>query len=954
MFKFFTGLKKSINIKITFITVLIVGIYMIFISVFLFNSVNNVKNSVLDNINEELSLVTNEYYQNYIDEISKEITNNVDNMISELHIISGIVQNYFDNDENENFKEITSVLKKNEYFKDNLRYHNLWYDNESTEPTMIFVTRYLFDENNNINPKAMTFLDKTLFLDLILPSFADYGVNKLQIYFQGGKDNEIFRIAPWVDLGNDIVKVYPDFFDLPIWETFNPGLSEEWKKIITASKGNIDELNKHYRVTPPVQDGVTGKIVLTISQPIATENYTEFAGTISMDVPIDNLINFISDVKIEKNGFAFLMQSNGNLFAINDRGANILGLSGVDENIDSEKAGFNSLKRYLKDSELEEVRNLDFNDMLGEYKFTEIGGKKYAIIAKKIPIYNSWTPEKGFFKENWILGFIVPYEEVFSMYNNTSKNVNDKLKHTFFNVLISYILMFIVLIVLIAIINKNLTKNLKKLVLTVEEVKNKNYDIDININSEDEVGKLSEAFNDMIMDIRYTFETLELQNQKLSDEIKERKKKDRIINYLENFDSATDLPNKKMLLNYLKDLNIKNNIIVSLIVIGIDDFRKINEAYSYKFGDVLMKKISERLEKFNVGNNLLFKLSGDEFGFIIEAEDYNSIILEIERVQETLHEKYFLNDKEVMVSSTIGISTFPYDSSDPLDIFRFASTAMVHAKDCNKGGYEFYNEEMNKNAMNRMEMISELRNALKNDEFYMVFQPIVDTVTLKWNGVESLIRWKNKSLGTISPGTFIPLLEETKQIVEVGKWLILDSLLKIKKLHELGYEDLYVSINLSVVQFLEGNLIEYIRESLKTTGVNPNRVAFEITESLFIENIDYVKSILLDIKSLGCSISVDDFGTGYSSLSYIKNLPLSKLKIDKSFIDELTEHAGGAITNAIIGLAKNLSFTVIAEGVETESQFEYLKFKGAEEVQGYLFSKPKEFSEILKEIEKNV
>ncbi|BEP27794.1 EAL domain-containing protein [Helicovermis profundi] len=952
MIKLINKIKSSINIKITLVTALIVAIYIAFMGVFIVNSMTNLKGGVLKGINTELSNLSNEYYDNYLNEISKNISNYLDNVIGEIHLLSGITQTYFDNDKE--LSEVTKVMKNNMFFKDNLKYNKAWYENSSNEPATVFITRKLFDKNNKINPKAQSFIDKTIFLDLILPSFSTNGVNKLQVYYQGGKNNEIFRISPWTDIGNDIYKVYPDFFDIPIWDTFNPGLAEEWEKLIKESKGDMDKINSYYRVTPPVQDGVTGKIVLTVSQPLATNNYSEFAGTVSMDVPIDDLISIVNNVKIGKNGFAFLSQSNGNMFAVNKTGENILGLLSTDKNINDSKKGFNSLERYLKDSKYADVVSLNVEDIISStYKRISIEGKDYIAIAKKIPIYNSWTPEKGFFKENWILGFIVPYDEVFNMYNNTRDNVNNKLTDTIKNIIISYLVVFIVLIMIIAFINKNITKNLNKLVEATNQVKMKNYDFDIEIDSGDEVGKLASSFNSMIMDIRGTFETLKLQNEKLYEEISERKKKDRIINYLENFDSATDLPNKKMLLNYLNDLKIKNNGIVSLIVIGIDDFRKINEAYSYKFGDELMKMISKRLEKFNFDDNLLFKLGGDEFGFILEAENYNKIVLEIEKIQEELHSKYFVDEKEITVYSSIGISTFPYDSNDPLDIFKFASTAMVHAKDFNKGGYEFYNEEMNKSAINRMEMISELRNALNNNEFYMVYQPIVDSYSLGWNSVEALIRWKNEKLGRVSPITFIPLLEETKHIVEVGKWIIKESLTNIKKIHDSGYKNLTVSINLSVVQFLEGDLIGYIKNTIEEIGINPQKVTFEITESLFIEDINYVKKLLMDLKKIGCSISVDDFGTGYSSLSYIKHLPLSKLKIDKSFIDELTSEEGEVITNAIIGLAKNLSLTVIAEGVELEDQYEYLKEKGCEEIQGYLFSKPIEFSELKKTIKDN-
>ena len=394
----------------------------------------------------------------------------------------------------------------------------------------------------------------------------------------------------------------------------------------------------------------------------------------------------------------------------------------------------------------------------------------------------------------------------------------------------------------------------------------------------------------------------------------------------------------------LKDLSLDyDQTFVSLIVIGIDEFRKINDAYTFKVGDEIIQLLATKLDQIVQSHELLFRIGGDEFAILFKGKDLNELILKVEEINALFKKTFSIRMHEVTLGASVGISTFPHDTNDTLDLFKYANIAMNHAKESNRGGSEYYNEEMNYSARNRIEMINELNQAIENNELSLHFQPIIKIETNKIAGVEVLLRWQSKKFGSVSPTVFIKLAEESKMIIKIGSWVIEESLKALLKFEKAGFGGLEMAINISVIQLMQHDLVAETRALLLKYPVKAGKVTYEVTEGLFINDFDKVQGTFDELEKLGILISIDDFGTGYSSLSYLKNIAINKLKIDRSFVSELHDIAGWEITNAIIALANNLNLKVIAEGVEKPEQLEHLRERGCNEAQGFLFSKPIDF-----------
>lgn len=479
-------------------------------------SFRSLRKETLGIIQKEVKTLADEYYENYIDGISVNIEKYVSSIFDEIHLLSGITQIYFTH-RNE-FGELSEQLNQLDYFKDRLRTGEEWVDNSPDEPTEIFVPRYLLNDDLSMNNDIRSLVDDTRFLDLILPVFASSGINKIQVFYQGGQNSEIFRMAPWFGIGENIYAVYPEMNKLPIWDTFNPGLAEQWEEKIRNSGGDMKIINGLMRVTPPVQDGLTGEIVLTISQPIAGNDFTSFEGTISYDIPIDSVIDFVEKIRFSDTGFAFLTQSNGNIFGINDYGLEILGLSGDSDSTVNEGEGFNSLQRFLKNSIYEDVKQIELiSSDVSHIQTIKINQKEYFLVLKKLEGYQSWHIDRGFFQENWNLGFIVPKEEVFKALSETEDKINEQMNSMSSKSFLISILISLLLVGILYLLINRIIKRLHRLVYAVNEIKLKNYDIELKKDSIDEVGQLSDAFNGMIKEIKNSF-------TKLSSEVDERKK----------------------------------------------------------------------------------------------------------------------------------------------------------------------------------------------------------------------------------------------------------------------------------------------------------------------------------------------------------------------------------------------------------------------------------------------
>lgn len=438
-----------------------------------------------------------------------------------------------------------------------------------------------------------------------------------------------------------------------------------------------------------------------------------------------------------------------------------------------------------------------------------------------------------------------------------------------------------------------------------------------------------------------------LAKQIIVHDITDQKRAKQTIEFMAYYDALTGLPNRYMFRKYLNDmLNNSEEQALAVLFLDLDRFKVINDTKGHSIGDQLLKKVANRLQRRVQHVGMVSRLGGDEFIILLEDTDRIKTKDLARQLINEFSPPLELNGQEYFITPSIGISMYPEDGEDEETLIRQADTAMYLAKDRGKNNFQFYHPQLNSLSLRKMELETALRKAIEQESFTIHYQPQVDLKTGMIVGVEALLRWVHPTHGFISPGEFIPLAEETGLIVPLGKWVLQEACRQNKQWRDAGLSDIPVSINISVRQMQEEDFIECVERVVQELGVIPSCVELEITESI-IQNIDESLLILNQLKELGFKLSIDDFGTGYSSLSYLKHLPIDKIKIDKSFVDDIVEDSsGGAIVKTIIDMGTNLNFTVIAEGIETEDQQQFLIQNGCELGQGYLFSRPLPLQEV--------
>ncbi|VAW60485.1 diguanylate cyclase/phosphodiesterase (GGDEF & EAL domains) with PAS/PAC sensor(s) [hydrothermal vent metagenome] len=424
-------------------------------------------------------------------------------------------------------------------------------------------------------------------------------------------------------------------------------------------------------------------------------------------------------------------------------------------------------------------------------------------------------------------------------------------------------------------------------------------------------------------------------------DISERISHEKEMSYLAHHDTLTDLPNR-VLLHDRVEHNIAvanrsgNNVVVMFL--NLNRFKAVNDRFGHDSGDTLLKLVARRLIELLREEDTICRNSADEFVILAGKINHNHDIATLAQKIITEIEKPFLIFKnKVSISASIGISIYPANGSSHSELILNASTAMSRAKK-NKAGYEFFTESMSKSVLEQLEMEEKLHQALGNNEFSLVYQPKVNSGTRKTVGFEALLRWNNPELGPVSPFKFIPVLEHTGLIIQVGNWIIREV---IKQISNNLFQGCCVSINLSPIQCVHNELINSIRTEIEKNNVPPSALEFEITESLFINDFELSHKTLQGLKSLGCSIALDDFGTGYSSLSYLDKLPIDVLKVDRSFIINIHLHAKKqAMLESIMYLTQKLNISTVVEGIETIEELTEIERLGGSIIQGYYFSKP--------------
>ena len=432
-------------------------------------------------------------------------------------------------------------------------------------------------------------------------------------------------------------------------------------------------------------------------------------------------------------------------------------------------------------------------------------------------------------------------------------------------------------------------------------------------------------------------------------DISERKASEQRIHRLAYYDALTHLPNRTLFQDRLHTAlqqAERNKSWVVLMFLDLDRFKPINDSLGHAAGDRMLKDMAIRLLACVDNDDTVARMGGDEFTLLLQPRAtremaLNRAISVAEQILASLVKPFVLESREFFVTASIGIALSPQDGNELSQLMKNADTAMYHAKERGKNNFQFYQADMNASALERLELESDLRHALEQQEFILYYQPQFSGDGKRLTGVEALLRWNHPRRGLVPPGDFIPVLEELGLVVDVGDWVLAESCRQLKQWHQAKVRVPKVSVNISARQFSDGQLGTRIATILKDTGLPPACLELELTESILMREVSEALQILASLKNLGLSIAVDDFGTGYSSLNYLKQFPIDVLKIDRTFVDGLPEGEQDAqIARAIIAMAHSLNLAVIAEGVETHEQLNFLREHGCDEVQGYLFGRP--------------
>lgn len=430
----------------------------------------------------------------------------------------------------------------------------------------------------------------------------------------------------------------------------------------------------------------------------------------------------------------------------------------------------------------------------------------------------------------------------------------------------------------------------------------------------------------------------------VASDITERKNAERRIENLAYYDALTDLPNRVMFQDRLDQalaLARREQFSLAVLMIDLDRFKIINDSLGHMVGDHLLRQVARRLQQCVREVDTISRMGGDEFVAVLLDVDANGAAHVAIRILNKLAGAYEIEGYRLNNTASIGISIFPNDGRDNETLIKQADAAMYHAKDSGRHNYKFFTDDMNASALERIVLENGLRDALERNELLLHYQPQLDTVTGRLLGAEALLRWNHPEKGLISPGRFIPVAEETGLIVPIGGWVIREVCRQIRVWLDDGLDVCRISINLAAQQLREIDLIDTVCAALNEKRVEPHLLEFELTESTLMSENATTDQHLQAFDSLGVELSIDDFGTGYSSLSYLKRFPFDRLKIDRSFVQDLANNPDDeAIVSSVIGLSKNLKMEVIAEGVETEEQLVLLQKLGCNAAQGFLFSKP--------------
>ncbi|MTI46456.1 MAG: EAL domain-containing protein [Firmicutes bacterium] len=633
-------------------------------------------------------------------------------------------------------------------------------------------------------------------------------------------------------------------------------------------------------ISDPISTNTESKAAFFIFSPIEDESGNR-VGILGGAIDLKSMYAYIRDFRVDyDSSYSFLVTGKGLIFAHPD--SNIC----MKENI--------MISSEVMTEEMVTAVKKNMVEEKGFFRFY-FRGKESLYFFNRIPNTN-----------NWSIITKIPIGYVYSPIESMNK-------YLIFIGILSIILAYIFGSIFVKTISRPII-NLKNMF-----VKAANGDMTVRAKNitDDEIGQASRSFNKMMDKItRLTY-----------------------------YDNLTGLPNRDVFTNQL-NLSIahckRNDERLAVVVIGMDKFKKVNDTFGHELGDKLLEQVAVELKGLLKKENVISRIGGDEYGILIpEVTNIKKVITLVEDLIRKIKSPRTVEDHELFVTYSIGISFYPKDGEDEFSLLKNANIAMHRAKDMGGNTYQLYSPSMKESLLEEIALDASMRYALKNNEFILYYQPIVNGQSRRIEGMEALVRWMHPKLGMISPAKFIPIAEENGLIIPLGEKILETACIEAKQLQEQYNQNLFISVNISAIQFKEEGFIDKVARIIKETDFDPKFLKLEITESMAVTNTNYTIETLEALKKMGISISIDDFGTGYSSLRYLKEFAIDNLKIDQSFVKDITEHSkNAAIVSSIIAIAQNLNLDVIAEGVETEMELDFLKKLDCKYMQGYLFSKP--------------
>jgi len=589
---------------------------------------------------------------------------------------------------------------------------------------------------------------------------------------------------------------------------------------------------------------------------------------------------------------------------VNKRNLTVRYILDTDENYNTEKAKYTSLPSIFSNFNHTSISVLEYNNIFHS--------------ASKLSLSNSNA-------------LIIVEMDNRSFYKSVNENRTNLL-------VVVAIIILLTIVLSLLILNSIITIPLRNLINGIEKVIKGDYDYEIKIKTNDELGLISQKFNEM------------------SNKISQREND---LDALVHQDILTKIPNRIMFNEKLEDaisrakrLNKK----IAVFFLDLDEFKYINDTLGHEIGDKFLIKVSNNLVNIMRRSDLLARIGGDEFNILVE--DLDSLVIAQDIAKKLLNQISIplkINGHILNITGSIGVSIFPIDAEDSVSLLKNADLAMYEAKNNGKNRYQFFNEELSKTLKERSVMLDELKQALSKNEFELYYQPKFSLKNGSIEACEALIRWKSPKLGFVSPENFIPLCEESGEIIKIGKWVIQQACRDFAEWKKSGLNIKQVSVNVSNIQFQRDDVVKIVKNALELNKLDPAYLEVEITESYVHKDTKNAIDILHNIRNLGVDLAMDDFGTGYSSMSYLKRLPLTRLKIDKAFIDDLPFDSDDVeITKIIIALSKVMNLSITAEGIESMEQLRFLQELGCDEGQGFICSKPIPQDQFVELLEKKV